>query len=114
MNAPLLGNASLSRKRSRIELEDGDSEGIDEGIRLPSPVELKKRNTQCELDAIGIVSPEDAWNVDVEGILSSPTLPTSPGIEGQPHNNMGRFHAEESIMVLCVQGNVQLHYDLLW
>lgn len=114
-NALLHGNQALSRKRSRLALEDDEDVQRDmENARIARAAELKKSKTQCELDAIDIVAPEDAWSVDVEGILSSPSLPTSPGVERQPHNNVERFKLGVSVLVLCVQGNLQLHYDLLW
>lgn len=110
--------ALLNRKRSRLALESDDegqrSYQEQERERESMPA-LRRTKTQCELDDLDVVAPEDAWEVDVEGILASPTLPTSPGAGNrQPHSNVERYRVGESLMVFCVQGNVHLHYELLW
>jgi hypothetical protein len=107
---------NLSRKRSRITLDsDDEEEGRREEDAPLSPMDaLKRTRTQGELDEIVVVPPDDAWAVDVDGILGSQTLPYSTIAKLRPHNNVDRFKKGESILVLCVQGNVQLHYDLLW
>lgn len=105
--------ALLNRKRSRLALDSDDEFQREEAARSPSPLtELKRSKTQCELEEIAMVAPEDAWPVDVEGILSSPTIASCSNL--QPHNNASRYVAGASILVLCVQGNLHLHYDLLW
>lgn len=106
----------MSRKRSRLALDDDEDE---QRTPEPSPAlstfsdTLKKTKTQSDLDDLDIIPPEDAWTVDVEGILASRTLSSPPGSSLQPHDNVGRYKREDSIVVLCVQGNMQLHYDLL-
>jgi len=108
----------MSRKRSRLALDDSD----EDSQRAPeaSPAlstfsdTLKKTKTQSELDDLDIVPPEKAWSVDVHGILASRTLATPPASSLRAHDNVGRYKQEESTVVLCVQGNVELHYDLLW
>jgi hypothetical protein len=115
MNVALLG-----RKRSRITLESDDEdlhyrEERSPSLPLPSPVaELKRTRTQSELDSIDVVAAKDAWPVDLDSILTSPTLPKSPASEQKAHNNVDRYKKDESIIVLCVQGNLHIHYDLLW
>jgi hypothetical protein len=110
-------DVALSRKRSRLAVDE------DEEIqqrREPSPARptfgdaLKRSKTQCELDALDIVSPKDAWSVDVGAILASSTLATPTGSELEAHNNHANYRRGESLIVLCVQGNVQVHYELLW
>jgi hypothetical protein len=107
----------MNRKRSRLALDDDEDE---RRTPEPSPAlsmfsdSLKKTKTQCDFEELDIIPPEHAWIVDVEGILASSTLATPPGSELQAHDNVGRYKREESIIVLCVQGNLQLHYDLLW
>jgi hypothetical protein len=108
----------MNRKRSRLALDDSD----EDSLRAPEPSParstfsdaLKKTKTQSDLDDVAIIAPEEAWSVDVDGILASRTLTTPPRSSLQAHDNVGRYKREESIVVLCVQGNVELHYDLLW
>ncbi|KAF2647484.1 hypothetical protein K491DRAFT_772478 [Lophiostoma macrostomum CBS 122681] len=107
---------NLSRKRSRITLESDDEveERREQNAPLSPMDALKRTRTRGELDEVVVVPPDDAWAVDVEGILASPTLPCSTAAQMKPHNNVDRFENGESILVLCVQGNMHLHYDLLW
>jgi hypothetical protein len=107
---------NLGRKRSRVTLEsDEDDEGQHEADAPLSPLDaLKRTRTRDELNEVVVVPPADAWLVDVDGILASPTLPCSTVADLKPHDNADRFASGESIFVLCVQGNVQIHYDLLW
>ncbi|KAL1591611.1 hypothetical protein SLS60_011861 [Paraconiothyrium brasiliense] len=97
-------DAAVSRKRSRLALDD-DATADDDA--------LKRSRTQGELEELDVIRPEDAWTVDVAAMLASRTLPAPPGSSLRPHNNAHRLR-NGSIFVLCVQGNVQLHYDLLW
>jgi hypothetical protein len=80
----------LSRKRSRL------SPGLDDDHDDDT---LKKTRTQCELDELNIVSPSDAWRVDVDALLGQRPWP--------------RYRKGRSTIVVCVQGNMQLHHDLL-
>lgn len=108
----------MNRKRSRLALDDDDED--EQRAPEPSPAlstfsdTLKKTKTQSDLDDLGIIPAEEAWSVDVDDILASRTLATRPGSSLQTHDKTGRYKPRESIVVLCVQGNVQLHYDLLW
>ncbi|KAJ4411219.1 hypothetical protein N0V91_001595 [Didymella pomorum] len=102
--------SKLSRKRSRLTLESDDDE--DERLRQPLPA-LQRSKTQCELDELDIIDPKDAWTVDIGAILARPTLAVPPGSGLMPHNNWQRYKKGGSITVLCVQGNMQLHYNLL-
>lgn len=111
----------MNRKRSRLALgDDDDDNDADQHAPEPSPAlsafsdSLKKTRTQSDLEELDIISPREAWSVDVDGILASNTLPTPTGSNLQAHSNVSRYKREDSIIVLCVQGNVQLHYDLLW
>jgi hypothetical protein len=106
----------LSRKRSRLALDDDDDENY---AREPSPSPafgdaLKRSRTQCELEELDVIGVEDAWSVDVDAILASARIATPVGSALQPHDNWGRYQRGESLFVLCVQGNVHDHYDLLW
>lgn len=103
----------VNRKRSRLTY-DSDDEGEQQRDEEAEAglADLKKTKTQSELDEIGIVAPEEAWAVDMDGILTSPMLPKSGHL--RPHNNTSRYVKGSSIIVLCVQGNMHLHYDLLW
>jgi hypothetical protein len=108
---PRTMTSKLSRKRSRLTLESDDDE--DERLRQPLPA-LQRSKTQCELDELDIIDPKDAWTVDIGAILARPTLAVPPGSGLMPHNNWQRYKKGGSITVLCVQGNMQLHYNLLW
>lgn len=113
-------NVALNRKRSRLALEDEDDD--EKELRQPeassalsvSADTLKRTKTQSELEELDIISAEDAWTVDVESIIKSSTLEAPQGSNLRPHNNVGNFRPGESIFVLCVQGNVRLHYNILW
>lgn len=111
-------SARLSRKRSRLAPDSDDDEA--QQLRPPSPAlsslsdTLKRSKTQCELDELDIIEPKDAWTVDVGAILASTTLAAPSGSGLKPHNNWQRYQKDQSIIVLCVQGNLQLHYNLLW
>jgi hypothetical protein len=111
-------DVALSRKRSRLTIDEDDDEV--QHRRQPSPAlptfgdALKRLKTQCELDALDIINPENAWSVDVDAILASNTLatPLNSGLEA--HNKHANYRRGESLIVLCVQGNVHVHYELLW
>ena len=111
-------DVALSRKRSRLALDEDDEDLTPR--REPSPAlsgfgdALKKSKTQCELEELDIISPQEAWNVDVDALLASLVLATPPGSRLEAHNNWARYQRDKSIIVLCVQGNVQIHYELLW
>ncbi|KAJ4338977.1 hypothetical protein N0V95_007922 [Ascochyta clinopodiicola] len=110
-------SARLSRKRSRLAT-DSDDDGTQQ-LRQPSPElsplgdTLKRSKTQCELDELDIIEPKDAWTVDVDAILACTTLAAPPGSGLKSHNNWQRYEKGRSTTILCVQGNLQLHYDLL-
>lgn len=110
-------NVALNRKRSRLALDSDDEL---QQRREPSPAlstlsgTLKRSRTQCELDELDIIKPEDAWSIDVDALLASPTFPKPPESRLAEHNNWERYTKGESLIVLCVQGNVQTHYELLW
>ncbi|KAH8731423.1 hypothetical protein GQ44DRAFT_671279 [Phaeosphaeriaceae sp. PMI808] len=111
-------NVTLSRKRSRLAL-DSDCDDDLEQRREPSPAlsafsdTLKRSRTQCELDELEIVDVDKAWSVDVEAILASNRIARPPSGSLEAHDNWARYKRGESIIVLCVQGNVKIHYDLL-
>ncbi|KAF9692470.1 hypothetical protein EKO04_009409 [Ascochyta lentis] len=114
---PRTMSARLSRKRSRLATDSDDDEA--QQLRQPSPAlsslsdTLKRSKTQCELDELDIIEPKDAWTVDVGAILASTTLATPPDSGLEPHNNWQRYQKGSSTTIFCVQGNLQLHYDLL-
>lgn len=110
-------DAAISRKRSRLALDDDSGDGHGAALPSPTPVAandaaLKRSRTQSELDALAVTPPHEAWSVDVAGIFASPTLDAPPGSRLRPHGN-APGHGSGSLLVLCVQGHVQLHYDLL-
>jgi hypothetical protein len=106
---------ALTRKRSRLDLDLDDDE-----YRQPVPASpafsdnLKRTKTLSELDELSIASPEAAWSIDVSSILSSETFASCPDRSLQAHTSPFSCAAEPSIVVMCVQGNLHLHYDLLW
>ncbi|KAH4167334.1 hypothetical protein HBI80_055610 [Parastagonospora nodorum] len=104
-------SVALSRKRSRLGVDDDEEE--EQQRREPSPAfsdTLKRSKTQCELEELDIIGASEAWGVDVDSILASRRI-MKPGFEA--HDNWARYRREESIVVLCVQGNVLVHYELL-
>lgn len=109
--------AALSRKRSRLGLDSDDEEL--QRRREPSPAlsaasdTLKKTRTQCELDELGVISPDEAWTLDVDALLASPSLSRQVDSRLEAHSNWANYRKGESLIVLCVQGNVQTHYELL-
>jgi hypothetical protein len=113
-------NVALSRKRSRLTIDEDEDEDEVQRQREPSPAlpalgdVLKRSKTQCELEELDMISPEEAWSVNVDAILASSTLATPSGSMLEAHNNWARYRKQKSIIVLCVQGNVQVHYQLLW
>ncbi|KAF2630723.1 hypothetical protein BU25DRAFT_334438 [Macroventuria anomochaeta] len=107
-------SARLSRKRSRLATDSDDDEAQQPSPALSSLSDtLKRSKTQCELDELDIIEPKDAWIIDVGAILANTTLAAPPGSGLKPHNNWHRYKKGESVIVLCVQGNLQLHYNLL-
>lgn len=117
-------NVALNRKRSRLALDSDDDERAQDLARresrdtegsLTSPTSdtLKKTKTQSDLEELDIIDPQQAWTVDIASILASRTLEKPEGSHLQTHNNVSRYSKESSIVILCVQGNVHLHYDLL-
>lgn len=116
---PWTMSVPLSRKRSRLATDEDDEQ--EQFRREPSPAPilspasdvLKRSKTQCELDELDIISPEDAWTIDIDALLQSNRIARSRA-DLEAHDNWARYRRRESIIVLCVQGNVQTHYDLLW
>jgi len=115
-------NVALGRKRSRLTLDDDDAEegGERQLRREPSPSPgpplgdaLKRSKTHCELEELGMIDVSEAWNMDIPAILASHTLATPTDSRLVPYDNRARYSKGESIVVLCVQGNVQIHYELL-
>lgn len=109
----------LNRKRSRLALDPDDEDEPFHGRELSPALSafsdtLKRSKTQCELDELGTISSGEAWKVDVDAILASKTLATPSVGTWEAHNNRPKYSKQESIYVLCVQGNVRVHYDLLW
>jgi hypothetical protein len=110
-------DVALSRKRSRLTIESDDEV---QQRREPSPAlsassdVLKRSKTQCELDELGVIKPENAWSVDVDAILASNMLAVPTDSILTAHDNWANYKKGESLMILCVQGNVQAHYELLW
>lgn len=77
--------------------------------------DLKRTRTQGDLDEIDVIPPGNAWRVDVDSILSSPTLTAASATNGkQGHSNLHRYTKGSSIVILCVQGELPVHYDILW
>src|SRR5689334_16751646 len=109
---------TLNRKRSRLDLDDDEEipQPSKQDAALLSPVDatLKRKQSHSDLEDLEMVAPDDAWHIDVQTILASPTLPCPLGGRLQAHNNANNYSPGASIMVFCVQGNLQLHYDLLW
>jgi hypothetical protein len=105
--------AVLSRKRSHLTEEEDEQHEAAPSKSRPKAL-LKRTKTESDLDDIRIVAPEDAWTVDVSALLASPTRARSEGSCLRPHSNTARFQLGTSIIVLCVQGFLHLHYDLLW
>ncbi|KAF1838320.1 hypothetical protein BDW02DRAFT_594777 [Decorospora gaudefroyi] len=110
-------HVTLSRKRSRLTTDADDL--IQQRREPPSPAlatsgdTLKRSKTQCELDELDVISAEHAWSIDVDAVLASNTRATPTGSTLPAHNNNANFRRGESLVVLCVQGNVQVHYELL-
>lgn len=110
-------SVALSRKRSRLTIDD-DDEDVPRA-RDPSPAlsalsdTLKRSKTQCELDELDVIGVDEAWSVDVDAILASRRT-ALPHAQVEARDNWQRYGKGESLIVLCVQGNVQTHYDLLW
>jgi hypothetical protein len=119
-------SVALSRKRSRLAVDcDEDQhqyqdQGQDHRRREPSPAPsafsdtLKRSKTQCELDELHVIPVDEAWVVDVDAILASKRIARPLNGRLEAHDNWPRYTEGTSIVVLCVQGNVQIHYDLLW
>jgi hypothetical protein len=114
-------SVALSRKRSRLALDDNDDDEEQHKRREPSPAlstfsdnTLKRSRTQCELEELDIIGVDEAWSVDVDAILASTRVATPMGRTLDAHDNWQRYRKGESILVLCVQGNVHVHYELLW
>jgi hypothetical protein len=111
-------SVALSRKRSRLAV-DSDDEEVQQR-REPSPAlstfsdTLKRSRTQCELDELDIIGVDEAWSVDVDAIMASKRIARPLAGRFEAHDNWARYARAESIVVLCVQGNVQTHYELLW
>ncbi|KAL5121987.1 hypothetical protein ACEQ8H_000203 [Pleosporales sp. CAS-2024a] len=110
---------TLSRKRSRLDVPDAADDNTDDddeqyrhARRDPSPAlsdGLKRTRTQCELEDLAMVPASEAWSVDMDALLAS-----RRGVhEARQRDNAARYVRGESLVVLCVQGNVQVHYELL-
>jgi hypothetical protein len=114
-------DVALNRKRSKLAIDDDNDEKEEEWRRpAPSPAlptfsdSSKRSRAKDELEELDLIRPEEAWGVDVQSILSSNTLATPLGSRLEAHNNARNYQKDDSIIILCVQGNIKLHYDLLW
>lgn len=115
----------ISRKRSRL-VRDSDTSSDERPPPLPqdasSPAPapsapgdtLKRTRTQCDLEDLAMVDAPAAWAFDVDALLASPRLATPTGSALDAHDNWARYTRGQSAFVLCVQGSLQLHYELLW
>jgi hypothetical protein len=111
-------SVALSRKRSWLAVDPDEDET--QQRREPSPAlstfsdTLKRSKTQCELEELDIIVVDKAWSVDVDAIMASKRVarPAEGGLEA--HDNWADYVKGESMVLLCVQGNVQIHYELLW
>jgi len=74
---------------------------------------LKRTRTQCDLDELAVVDAEAAWAFDVDALLASNRIAVPTGSAVEAHDNWPRYTKGESGFVLCVQGSLQLHYELL-
>ncbi|KAF2281003.1 uncharacterized protein EI97DRAFT_368336 [Westerdykella ornata] len=109
-------NGTVTRKRSRLALEPDDDEPRYTSDANPSAslADLKRTRTQGDLDDIDVIPPENAWTVDVDSIMSCPTLKAESAAGGkQVHSNLHQYKKGSSIVVLCVQGDLPVHYDIL-
>jgi hypothetical protein len=70
-----------------------------------------RRRSREELDVIGA---DEAWSVDVDAIMASKRIGRPADGRLEAHDNWAGYVKGESTVVLCVQGNVQIHYELLW
>ncbi|KAF2710502.1 hypothetical protein K504DRAFT_377153 [Pleomassaria siparia CBS 279.74] len=105
---------TLTRKRSRLELDDDDDVQQPAASSPSLSDTLKRTKTQSALDDLNIIPAEEAWRIDnVSSILSSPTLAIASDGSLHAHSALSNYAVGSSIIVFCVQGNLQLHYDLL-
>lgn len=113
-------SVALSRKRSRLALDDDEEDTQQRREPSPSPAlssfsdTLKRSRTQCELEELDIIGVDEAWTVDLDAILASKRIAKPAHMRLEAHDNWSRYQKGESLVVLCVQGNVQVHYELLW
>jgi hypothetical protein len=111
-------SVALSRKRSRLAVDPDDDEASQQ--REPSPAlsafsdTLKRSKTQCELEELDVIGADEAWSVDVDAIMASKRIGRPADGRLEAHDNWAGYVKGESTVVLCVQGNVQIHYELLW
>lgn len=99
-------SVALNRKRSASTPEPPDSSRYSPSLGES----LKRTKTDSELDALGVIPSSEAWCIDLSAILCSPTVPKAP----QGHHNPASSTSAKSIFLFCVQGDYELHYNLLW
>ncbi|KAF2200014.1 hypothetical protein GQ43DRAFT_374892 [Delitschia confertaspora ATCC 74209] len=103
-------DVTINRKRSRASTS---STPDDSRAATPFTDTLKRTKTDNELDSLNIIHPSEAWPIDISAILASPTIPTVTGSSLQPYDNAANHTPGKSIYILCIQGDYELHYDLL-
>lgn len=104
----------LSRKRSAIFLDGDDAAESQAASLFVQDEPVKRTQTVNELDALDIIPEAEAWPIDVASILSSPTVRGAPGGEPLALDNSRSYVQNRSMYIFCVQGDYQLHYELLW
>ncbi|KAF2405472.1 hypothetical protein EJ06DRAFT_535365 [Trichodelitschia bisporula] len=89
------------------------------GVDIPAVGEymlrdtLKRNKIVDELENVNLASKEDSWNFDV-GELLRPTPFMLPGNDTRTDaNNLPSFDASDSLVVLCVLEQLDIHIDLL-
>jgi hypothetical protein len=101
----------LSRKRALTSSASPRDEGYaDEDTGDP----LKRTKTIDEVNALGLISKEEAWQFNTAELLDSPTTIPTPNPGQVDGNNFKHYDPSKSIFVLCVLGNLSLQLDLLW
>ncbi|KAL0257880.1 hypothetical protein SLS55_007047 [Diplodia seriata] len=87
---------------SRTDGEGSSTQGS------PGTEGLKRTRTTSELDALSVIPPDEAWQ------LQSVAADLLTSADAAAPNSLRHYVAGRSLTVLCVLEHVDIHYQLLW
>jgi len=80
-----------------------------------SPIDgfLKRGKAEDDIETIKLFPKAQAWDFDVAALLDSPTHVWQSS-EDSSGNNFKNYDPSESLFILCVTGELDVQYQMIW